>query len=264
MLYIEQLKMVAIRGGYQKKPTKTKRVYKKKSNNKTMVSLIKDINIRQAETKYKSISYDWGSIVQNNLAITNLWDSSTNLFPGQNSTDSGRIGDRIICQGIKIRAIFDIPWDRKNIKLKAFYVPWNSDQGTPATYTNFFHNITGEARLDPVQKKRYPGLKYLGTYQIEPERAPYYTYGSGTGSPDSDVISANTGTICIKTFIPMNDKKLFFRSDATNQPSNLKEQGSILLVPYASLNTAKDGVLLPGDTIVLNGKMSATCYYKDL
>lgn len=248
-----------------KKTTYKKKSYKKRSttSNSKLVKLIKSVNIRQSESKYKSTSFTWGALVHDNTYHKNLWDSSTNLFPGQNSTDTGRIGDRIICQGIMVRAVFDIPWDRKNVKLKMFYVPWNSDQGSPATYSNLFHAITNNARLDPIQKKRYPGIKYLGTHHIEVERAPYYTYSGGNQVPDADVISANTGTICFKKWIPMYNKQLFFRSDATNQPSNLKENGSIVVIPYTTINTASTGVI-SGDTVVLSGEMSATVYYKDL
>ncbi|AXH75744.1 MAG: putative capsid protein [Cressdnaviricota sp.] len=247
-----------------------KTIYKKKSykkrnyGNKKLVNLIKSVNIRQSESKYKSTSYTWGALTHDNTYHKDLWSSTVNLFPGQGTSDVNRIGDRIICQGIMLRAVFDVPWDRKNVKLKMFYVPWNSDQGTPATYSNFFHNITGNARLDPVQKKRYPGVKYLGTYQIEVERAPYYTYSAGDQVPSASVISANTGSICIKKWIPMYNKKLFFRSDATFQPSNLPEQGSILVVPYSTINTNAGGGVIPGDNIILSGEMSATLYFKDL
>lgn len=66
----------------------------------------------------------------------------------------------------------------------------------------------------------------------------------------------------VKKWLPIN-KNLFFRSDATNQPSNLKELGSIIAVPYTTINTASTGVI-SGDTVVLNGEMSVTVYYKDL
>lgn len=251
--------------GHMKKRTYKRKAYRRKTYKKSsLVSLIKSINVKQAESKYKSISVDYPAMVHGNLYKQDIWSSSVNLFPGQNSTDSGRLGDRIIAQGIMLRAIFDIPWDRKNCRLKAFYVPYNSDQGNPADYSTFFHNITGESRLDPVQKKRFPGVKYLGTYTIEPERASYYTYGSGTSAPANDEVSANTGTICIKKWIPMYNKKVFMKADASNQPSNLKENGCVVIVPYATLNTSKDGVLLPGDTIVISGKLNATLYFKDL
>lgn len=256
--------------GYMKKRTYTKRKYtktrspikKKKYNG--LVKLIKSVNIKNSESKYKTLTANYPAMVHGNIYKNDLWSSSVSIFPSQNSTDAGRIGDRVIAQGVMLRMIFDVPWDRKNVKLKCFYLPYNSDQGDPTTYTDLFHNVTGESRLDPLQKKRFPGIKYLGTYQIEPERAPYYTYSAGTQVPDSDEISSNTGSICIKKWLPMYNKKVYMKADASNQPSNLKEYGSILILPYATMNTSKDGVILPGDTIILNGKMTATLYFKDL
>lgn len=250
---------------YRKRPVK-KRVYKRKTykkkgtpNTASLVKLIKPVNIRQSESKYKTTSYTWGPLDHDYVYKTDIWSNTVNLFPGQGTTDATRVGDRIVCQGIMLRAVFDIPWDRKNCKLKAFFIPWNSDQGSPDTYENLFHSITQNSRLDPVQKKRYPGMQYLGTYQIERERAPFNTNPTNDAhTPAANVISTNTGTICIKKWIPMYNKKLFFRSDATNQPSNLKEVGSIVLAPYATINTTIT------DHIVLSGEMSATVYYKDL
>jgi len=246
-----------------KRKTYNKRPKKSAKTNTALVKLIKQVNIKQAETKYKTLNYNWGAMTHGNIYHKDLWSNVIGLFPSQGITDGSRLGDRIVCQGIKLRAIFDIPWDRKNIKLKCFYVPYNTDQGQPEVYNNFFHNVTGESRLDPVQKKRFPGVKYLGTYQIEPERASYYTYSAGTQVPDSDEISANTGTISFTKWLPMN-KNIFFSADATTIPTNIKERGAILVIPYATLNTAKDGVALSGDTILLSGKMSATVYFKDL
>lgn len=252
---------------YHKKRTYTK---KKVSKSKRMpsetalVKLIKTINIKQSETKYRSKAFTWSALQHDNIYKVDLWNGSdSSLFPGQGTTDGNRIGDRIVSQGIKLRIAFDVPWDRKNVKLKLFYLTYNSDQGDPTTYSNFFHNITGNARLDPIQKKRYGGLKYLGTYQIEPERAPYYTYSTGDQTPNSDVISTNTGTICVKKWLSM-EKNLFFRSDGTTQPSNLKEIGTIIAIPYASINTSSGSAVTSGDVVILNGEMSATVYYKDL
>lgn len=244
----------------KRKTYRRKKVYKKKAPKSTanLVKLIKSVSIRQSESKYKTTSYTWGALSHDDVYHKDLWNSTINLFPGQGTSDVNRIGDRIICQGIMLRAVFDVPWDRKNVKLKAFFIPYNSDQGGVDTYDNVFHNITGNARLDPVQKKRYPGIKYLGTYQIETERAPYYTYAGGDQVPAASVISSNTGTICIKKWIPMYNKKLFFRSDATNQPSNLKEAGAIVLAPYSTINT------ITTDNLILSGEMSATVYFKDI
>lgn len=247
------------RGYMRRKTTKTrKRKASSNVNNSQLTRMIKNVSIKEAETKYKTLNYTWGALSHDDVFHKDLWSSTINLFPGQGTSDSNRIGDRIVCQGIMLRAVFDVPWDRKNVRLKAYFIPYNSDQGAVDTYNNVFHNITGNARLDPVQKKRYPGIRYLGTYTIEPERAPYYTYSGGDQTPAASVISSNTGTICIKKWLPMYNKKLFFRSDATNQPANLTEKGAIVLAPYATINTTTL------DNIILSGEMSATVYYKDL
>lgn len=254
------------RAHMKKKYGYKKRNYAKKSNksmnNRSLVKLIKSVNIKQAETKYKTLNYNWGSMIHGSIYHKDLYSNTVGLFPSQGITDGSRIGDRIVCQGIKIRGIFDIPWDRKNVKLKFFYVPYNTDQGQPEVYNQFFHNISGEARLDPIQKKRWPNAMYLGTYSIETERAPYYTYSGGDQTPDANVISSNTGTICIKKWIPMK-KFVNFTADASTIPTNLKERGAILAIPYSTLNTYKSGTVT-GDTLVISGKMTATLYFKDL
>jgi hypothetical protein len=253
------------RGHMYRKKRVSRKTYPKKTapkSTQSLVKLIKNINIKEAEVKYKTTGFTHAAMVHDNIYQMLLWSNSATIFPGQGTTDGSRVGDRIVCQGLKIRAVFDVPWDRKNVKLKVFYLPWNSDQGTPTTYGQFFHDITTNARLDPVQTKRWPGVKYLGTYQIEPERAPYYTYSSGDQTPAADVISANTGTICVKKWIPMN-KKLYFKADASTSVTNLKENGSIICIPYTTINTASTGVI-SGDNVILKAEMAVTVYYKDI
>lgn len=252
--------------GYMRKTRKYSRKYTKKSTPKKttdLIKLIKQVNIKEAEVKYKTTGFAWGALKHDNIYHQSLWSSSATIFPGQGSTDSSRIGDRIISQGIRLRAHFDVPWDRKNVKLKLFYVQYNSDQGNPTDYGSFFHNLIGSSRLDPIQKKRWPGVKFLGEYQIEPERAPYYTYSSGDQTPASNVISSNTGTIFINKWIPMK-KKLYFKADASTSVTNLKENGAILAIPYASKNTYAGDGEVTGDNLILAGEMSATLYYKDV
>ena len=111
--------------GHMRKPTK--KVYRKKTTKKRstsgLVKLIKSVNIQQSESKYKTTSYTWGALSHDDVFHKDIWSSTINLFPGQGTSDANRVGDRIICQGIMIRAVFDVPWDRKNVKLKAFFIP---------------------------------------------------------------------------------------------------------------------------------------------
>jgi len=250
---------------YKKKSYKRNKAVKKATSIGTsaLVKLIKQVNIKEAETKYKTTAFTWGALTHDNIYHKSLWSSSATVFPSQDATDSGRIGDRIVCQGIKLRGAFDVPWDRKNVKLKLFFIPYNSDQGDPTTYNQLFHSVSGNSRLDPIQKKRWPGITYLGTYQIEPERAPYYTYSAGDQTPAASVVSSNTGSIFIKKWLPMN-KKIFFKADASTSATNLKENGAILAIPYATINTSAGAGPIPGDNIILSGEMTATIYFKDI
>ena len=99
------------RGHMRKRKTYRKKVYKKKAPKSTanLVKLIKSVSIRQSESKYKTTSYTWGALSHDDVYHKDLWNSTINLFPGQGTSDVNRIGDRIICQGIMIRAVFDAP-----------------------------------------------------------------------------------------------------------------------------------------------------------
>jgi hypothetical protein len=223
-----------------------------------MTKMIKDIQLKEQETNYKTIKYNIPPLKHDSINEVKLWSSSTSVFPAQGTNDGARIGDRIFPKGIRVRMALDIPYDRKNCKVKCYYLPYNSDQGNPTSYASLFHNISGNSRLDPIQFKRWKGIKYLGTYTPRDKDASiFFTYPSVEGSPAGDTMATNTATIYINKFIRIN-KKVWFNSDSSLQPSNMKENGSILLCPYASVNTATS------DNIVLSGQSALTCYFKDI
>jgi hypothetical protein len=59
------------------------------------------------------------------------------------------------------------------------------------------------------------------------------------------------------------NKKLYFKADASTSVTNLKENGSIICIPYATINTASTGVI-SGDNVILKAEMAVTVYYKDI
>jgi len=60
------------------------------------------------------------------------------------------------------------------------------------------------------------------------------------------------------------NKKIFFKADASTSATNLKENGAILAIPYATINTSAGAGPIPGDNIILSGEMTATIYFKDI
>lgn len=218
-----------------------------------LVKLIKDTQIAESEMKYKSATRTVPSLYHNSVNETHLWGPSSAVsmytMPSQGTNDGARIGDRIYLKGIQLRGLFQIPGDRLNTSVAIYYVPHNSEQGSPGTYSDLFHNITGSAMMDTLQKKRFPGCKFLGRFSSKPH--DMWQHGGGTNVP------WNSGSIYVNRFININ-KKIYFKADASDQPSNLKEYGTIVVVPYQNVNT------LATDIVVVNCDLHATAYFKDI
>ena len=188
-------------------------VAKKKRSN--LVRLIKDINIDQSEMKYKSGSYTLGNCFHNNIYQIHAWSfpgtgNNLDILPGQGVNDSTRIGDRIYVKGVMLRCCFQTVGDRLNTKIKVFWIPHNSEDGDPSS-GDIFHNITGSVMVDPVQKKRYPGIKYLGTHRVKPADIQFLTSGT--------TVSANNNDITFKHFIPIDKKYGSKRMHLKKQPT---------------------------------------------
>jgi len=251
------------------KSAKVPRTYTKRMTSKlvpsapksmsNMVKLIRKIQLNEQETNYKTIQPTIGELKHDSIHAFPMWSSAASVFPAQGTTDGSRIGDRIYPKGIRVRMCLDVPFDRNNVKVKAYYLPYNSDQGDPTNYATLFHNVVGNSRVDPIQFKRWKGIKYLGTYKPRDMDANFMTQTTvhNLADPPANEISANTASIYINRFIKLN-RKVWFNSDSSTQPSNLKENGVILLLPYATINTAAT------DNVILSGEGAFTLYYKDI
>lgn len=231
-------------------PPKTnnkKRSYKSKKPAAPTKAMIKSTILNMAETNYKSYDVKGSSFNHNVLSRHDLWSPTStdanSIWPLQNDSDSGRNGDMIQVAGIKIRGCFEIPNDRFNAKMKIYFVQWNSAEGTPSTKNEFFHNVSGNIMLDPLQNKRFRNVDKLGLIKCK------------ATDIQSDV--AQTKTILFTKWIPMN-KKVYFKGDGSENPSNLKEYGSILFAPYDTISSATT------DTIFVNSELTYTVYYKDI
>lgn len=202
--------------------------------------------LKTTETGYKSLTVAQGtgaSINHDTLKGFQLWSSTlTSLFPSQGLGDGNRIGDEIYVTGMKIRFQFEMPHDRRNTKIKLWYVPYNSDQGAPVTQSEFQHNVTGNTFLDPIQNKRWVGTKYLGMYQLK-------ATDQTTGVQDK--------TLFIEKWIPIYRKVTFKEDGSSVIASGLKEQAAIIATAYDTYSTFQT------DTVVSRGEIQCTLYYKD-
>lgn len=211
-----------------------------------LVSLIKRVTLKQSETKYRTYNYTQpGAQTHNNVHSFHLWDAgasgSSVIWPGQGTSDADRIGDSLFAVGIKLRMYFQIPSNRKNVTIKLWYLPYNSTQGDPTTYNDFFHNKTGIGLIDPVQTKRYPMLRYIGKFRLY----------------SRDVTDSADGSILVNKWIPIG-RNINFNQDISYLPSNLPENGRILYLAYDTYTTVAT------DNVISRASMAATLYFKDV
>lgn len=221
-----------------------------------VTALIKKTNLKQSETKYISKNLTFAAMQHNKLFNAHIWaqpgsTSALAAMPFQGPGDDERNGDRITILGFMMRAVFDVPFDRRETRITVYFVPHNSGQGDPSDRLQLFHNITGSTVSDPIQKKRWPDIVKLGTFRLS--NSDNTSSSSFTGS----VGSVNTKTIHINRFIKMK-KKVYFTADNSITASNLKEYGTLILAPYATRNT------LETDDVTLTGEVNVTTYFKDL
>lgn len=212
---------------------------------------VKDVMLKETETKYVCINRALtgtagnGTLCHNLLTQSILWDdiNNTSLFPSQGDGKTSRDGEEIFCRGFMLRGVFQIPYNRRNMRFKLWYVPYNSQQGSPTDKSQFFYSTVNNTLLDPVQTDRWKGIRYLGTYKCS-------AVDQTTGSEDK--------TIMVKKWIPINRKLVFRTSSDRVVISGLKENGTIIIAPYDTVTSAST------DVLITRMEASVTMYYKDL
>ena len=222
----------------KKTTSKNKNNQYKKIDYKKMKTLITKVQLKNSETKYRNMSLPKLELYHNNLYPM---DDLMAVMPIQGDTDGSRNGDEIMATGIKIRLMVGQKADRPNVTFKIFVVSYDEDTSGAPTYSNFFHNASGNGLLDAVQSKRYNVKKAL-TIKSRGTSMEVGESGKEFVRPYS-------------LWIPLR-KKLKFQKDDTNKVTNYPQNLKILVFAYDAYGT------LGTDNIgYIQG--CATLYYKD-
>lgn len=224
----------------------TKMIQKKRQSN--LVKLIKNIQLKQNETKYLSVTNTFTNQTSNDIFYYHLWghdNAQFNCMPGQGNTDGTRVGDSIVTTGYKIR--FHMQFNLStSYTVHFYYLPFDTAQGDPTVQNQLQHSLTGFLELDPIQTKRWPGIKYLGRRTVRPGD----TTTSG-GTTTDKVIYGNF-------WIPLK-KKITFLNDGSDKPANLKEKGYFMYYITGYPSNGVDSGSFKVDT----ARFVTTLYYKD-
>jgi len=110
-----------------------------------LVKLIKQVAIKQGESKRKSVNFVKAEMNHNAFNIAHQINLST-YMPTQGTADTERVGDEIKISGFRLKMLCGQKGDRPNVNWKwwVLVVP----KGSAATYTNWFRVTTGNVMLD--------------------------------------------------------------------------------------------------------------------
>lgn len=247
-----------VRRRYNRATVKKRPIRRYMRGNKGFAKRVKDVILKTAETKYLSraitdtnatqspglplrYQLQHNTITQYNIFNNTAPDAVKHPIPTQGDGDGNRNGDEIYSTGLMIRGSVSIFIGNKRTKVRLYMMEYNDQQGTPTTYNELFHNVTGSVELDSFQHDRFPKIKYLGTYKAL--------------DPVNDDSGANVN-INFKKWIPMKRKLTFKQDDSPAVATGIKNKFSLLVIPYNNIGTAQGFHV--GDIV-----MHVTHYYKD-
>ena len=196
-------------------------------------------NLKTDVTSMAHNSFNSGTFIYNRGSLESM-------CPPQGDGVGNRNGDEIYAKGFMIRGSLCLAGDRRGTTIRMYSVhPKDTDIGN--TYDNMFQNITNNVELDPLDKRKIPSSKLLGTYRVPDRSAPTMSV-DGT----NELIDTN---VLIKKWIPFNKKMIFM--PGTRSPTNINAYLRLIFTAYDH-NSA-----LETDTCVKSTDLMITFYYAD-
>ena len=226
--------------------------YKRKSRigtrptfNKRVLQVIK----KTAEPKFiHNLCSDISNMYHNSFNQWQIWNrgSRETIWPPQGDGVGQRNGDEIYAKGFMIRGSLCLAGDRRGSTVRMYSVMPKTDN-IQTTYDNVFQNITDNVAVDPLDKRKYPSTKMLGTYRVPDRSAPTLSVDGNFELIDTNVI--------VKKWIPF-DKKIVF-TPGTRAPTNLNDYFKIVFTVYDH-NSASET-----DICVKSTDLMVSFYYAD-
>lgn len=129
---------------YNKKKSPQKRTYS--TTKSSLVSLIKNVTLKQCETKMKDYNAGLTQLYHN--TYHNLGNPFALSYPVQGDGDDQRVGDSIMQRGLKVRLLLTQKQDRMNVTFKLWLL--KVPRGQSFTTSNIFDLTTNNTMLDSI------------------------------------------------------------------------------------------------------------------
>lgn len=205
---------------YRKKSVK--KVYRKSANSKSLISLIKQVSLKNVETKtvHKieeniNINHNSGYIFTNLLRTTQgLTDTDTGL-----TAFSNRLGDEIMARGISIKLWIANKRDRPNVMYRMGIFKYQS--GSIPTLSQLFTGANPNRMMDKLDKE-YITIVYQKMFNLQNNIA------------FSDATHTREAHTYRKIYINLKNKKITYNNGGSNP--KFIDYG-FFIVPYDSYGT---------------------------
>lgn len=200
--------------------TTTKRVKAAPKTKTDMVKLIKNITLKQNETKDKDVSIAKEELYHN--TYTNLGNPFSVAYPSQGSGDSNRIGDSIMQRGMKFRFLFGQKQDRHNVTFKLWLL--QVPKGQTFVSAQLFDLWTNNVLLDSTNPDR---VKVIWTKTLKKIIRPDL---SGVGGGDKEFTFPYQ-------FYLRRPKKITFAADNSTDPGQSDRDYMLIVTAYDAYGT---------------------------
>lgn len=247
--------MAYSRKPYSKK-TYSKKVYPKKSvarkvykpkgrSTKSLISLIKNVSLKQSETKNtiytienQQLNHNVGLMTYNFLnTLQGVGDNT-----GTTSNKTMRVGDEVIGRGISIKVWVANKLDRPNVMYRVFCYKYQ-DKYPPPTIGDLFKNQLGNRMMDDLNTEKYT-IVYHKRFNLQ---TGFDASASGT------TFSGKEAHKFLSIWIPLKNQRIKY-NDSEEAPKFFNY--GFCLVPYDSYGTLVSDLI---SSMAINVKF----YFKD-
>lgn len=234
---------------------------RRRGTGKRIARVAKNVMMSLAENKVRDRSIvptpgALSSYYHNTLYFCQLHNSALtteHLLPtaiAQGDENFQRNGREIYSTGFRVKGVLDIPFDRRNTKVKIFLVESNSNQGS--LNSMMFHTgggTTGNLMLDRINTERFPTVKLLRTLRLK-ARDLYVERGELTDS-------GSVGSLYYDIWIPFKRKLTYKDAGGWCPLTGAKEQVQLVYLFYDAAET------LTTDAVCTRCEQLVTIYYRD-
>lgn len=193
---------------------------------KSLVKLIKNVSLKQCETKYTTNTgqdlqlYHNGGTAPQYVRIYNL------LNCDQGQTQEQRVGDAVRAKGLAIYLWISNKLDRPNVMYRIIVYSGPRDQASIASPNNFFEGHTAHKMLDMVNTDKY---KIIRSRIIQPFSGDYSLESGATNKEHSKLI---------KFYIPLKNRLIKYGNDNEVLPSLDRNCLSVAIIAYDAYSTS--------------------------